>query len=81
MTTMNASDLVEPSGRRRRSMVRATEQFLAVLLLILIAVIMLTPLAWLVSTALKEQKQIFTYPPEWIPNPAVWSNFPDSTTV
>ena len=51
------------------------------LLLLLIAVFLLTPLAWLVSTALKEQKQIFTYPPEWIPSPAVWSNFPDSTTV
>ena len=81
MTMMNTADLVEPSGTRRRKMVGAAEKFLTMLLLILIAVIILTPLAWLVSTALKEQKQIFTYPPEWIPNPAVWSNFPDSTTV
>lgn len=81
MTMMNARDVVEPSGKWRRKMERATEKSLIVLLLVLIAIIMLTPLAWLVSTALKEQKQIFTYPPEWIPNPAVWSNFPDSTTV
>ena len=35
----------------------------------------------MVSTALKEQAQIFTYPPEWIPDPVLWSNFREATTT
>ena len=38
--------------------------------------ILLTPFAWLLSTALKsESADLFAYPPQWIPAPVVWSNF------
>jgi multiple sugar transport system permease protein len=39
------------------------------------ALIFILPLLWMVSTALKEPKQIFVFPPQWIPNPVQWSNF------
>lgn len=39
------------------------------------ALIFILPLLWMISTALKDPKQIFIYPPEWIPNPVKWSNF------
>ncbi|HRA68505.1 MAG: carbohydrate ABC transporter permease [Caldilinea sp.] len=39
------------------------------------AVLFTIPLLWMLSTALKEPKQIFIFPPEWIPNPAHWENF------
>jgi multiple sugar transport system permease protein len=42
------------------------------------SVVALMPLAWLVSTALKEQGQVFAYPPVWIPNPVVWQNFAEA---
>ena len=39
------------------------------------AVLFTIPLLWMLSTALKEPKQIFIFPPQWIPNPAKWENF------
>jgi multiple sugar transport system permease protein len=34
------------------------------------------PLYWLVITALKGDAEIFKFPPTWIPNPALFENFP-----
>ena len=39
------------------------------------ALFFLTPFAWMVSTALKPDGQVFTIPPSWIPDPPMWSNF------
>jgi multiple sugar transport system permease protein len=39
------------------------------------AFIFLFPLLWMLSTALKVPKQIFVFPPQWIPDPVMWSNF------
>ena len=43
-----------------------------------IAVIMLGPLMWMFTGSLKTVKQTMAYPPEFIPNPIVWSNFVDA---
>jgi ABC-type glycerol-3-phosphate transport system permease component len=34
------------------------------------------PFIWMVSTSLKSDRQIFAWPPVWIPNPMVWGNYP-----
>jgi ABC-type glycerol-3-phosphate transport system permease component len=39
------------------------------------ALIFLFPLLWMLSTSLKQPKQIFLFPPQWIPDPIMWSNF------
>ena len=39
------------------------------------AVIILLPIAWMLSTALKESGSIFLFPPQWIPKPIRWDNF------
>ncbi len=45
-------------------------------LLLLLGAVLLTPFAWLLSTALKaESADLFAYPPQWIPDPIVWGNF------
>jgi len=44
------------------------------------SIIFLIPLFWMFSTALKEETQVFAYPPQWIPSPAVWENFPRALT-
>jgi multiple sugar transport system permease protein len=36
---------------------------------------MLIPFLWLLSTALKQEGREFSYPPQLIPNPIMWSNF------
>lgn len=50
-------------------------------ILVLGSIVMLLPIAWMVSTSLKVPAQIFKFPPEWIPNPFAWQNFPDSMTA
>lgn len=35
----------------------------------------------MVSTSLKDFSQVFNLPPNWIPKPVVWSNYPDSFTA
>lgn len=54
-----------------------------VLLVILIgaALVNLVPFLWMVSTSLKALSKVFAYPPEWIPNPVVWRNYPDALQV
>ena len=38
------------------------------------SLIMLIPFVWMVSSALKQESQVFIYPPQWIPDPIVWDN-------
>ncbi len=44
------------------------------------AVIVLMPFVWTVSTSLKEANDIFKYPPQWIPDPIAWENYPIALT-
>lgn len=44
------------------------------------ALIMIVPFIWMVSTSLKDQQQLFAWPPNWIPNPFVWSNYTEVFT-
>jgi ABC-type glycerol-3-phosphate transport system permease component len=39
------------------------------------------PLAWMISTSLKLTKFVFVYPPQWIPQPVQWRNFPLALTT
>lgn len=43
--------------------------------LILIGLFFFVPFLWLLSTSLKSDAQIFSYPPKWIPTPLCWENY------
>lgn len=45
------------------------------LVLILIAIIMLVPFAWMLSASLKLDKDVFTMPIKWIPKEPRWDNY------
>jgi len=45
------------------------------LILVVGALFFLTPFAWMVSTSLKTDAQVFAIPPEWVPTPVMWSNY------
>jgi multiple sugar transport system permease protein len=45
------------------------------LILALGAATMLIPLVWMVSTSLKSPGDVFKFPPVWIPDPPLWSNY------
>lgn len=42
---------------------------------------MLMPFLWMLSTSLKLPRDIFIYPPIWIPDTIAWSNYPDAFTA
>lgn len=42
---------------------------------------MLAPLAWMISTSLKQPGQIFVYPPQWLPQPVMWENYAKTVSV
>ena len=49
--------------------------------LILGSSLMLLPFLWMVSTSLKLPREIFTFPPTWIPSEFAWSNYTKALTA
>ena len=47
-------------------------------LLMLGGAVILVPFFWMLSTSLKAANDLFTYPPEWIPHPALPRNYLDA---
>lgn len=47
-------------------------------LMVALSIIFLIPLFWMASTSLKQQGQVFAFPPVWIPNPIMWSNYAEA---
>jgi multiple sugar transport system permease protein len=71
---MSADTYTTPSSRRRSLDEWLLRGLVYLLLLLGVAVVMI-PFLWMLSTSLKDQSDLFTYPPEWIPNPIRWSNY------
>ena len=51
------------------------------IVLVLGAILVFVPFAWTISTSLKTEAQTLKSPPEWIPNPVQWQNYPDALTA
>jgi multiple sugar transport system permease protein len=54
------------------------ERGITYLLLALGSVLMLIPLVWLLRSSVMNIRQIFVFPPQWIPDPLLLSNYPDA---
>lgn len=70
-----------PTGEIKQAKRKATpgEVIVDVLkyaVLIVLAFSFVLPFIWMVVSALKDDPQVYTIPPVWIPNPAFWENFP-----
>jgi len=50
-------------------------------LLVLGAVAVLLPLVWMLSTSLKTMGQVGVYPIQWMPDPVMWSNYPEALST
>ena len=57
--------------RARRSIGNAT----TILLLVFFSLFVLIPLAYMLSTSLKTEAQLFVWPMQWIPEPIAWENY------
>jgi ABC-type glycerol-3-phosphate transport system permease component len=62
---------------RQRLTRRALYYLLVYLLILPGAALFILPFVWMLSTSLKIPQQIFVYPPQWIPDPIRWQNFPE----
>lgn len=45
-------------------------------LLTLLGLVFMLPFAWMLSSSLKVEADIWLYPPKWIPDPVLWENYP-----
>jgi len=77
-TTLPRPMAVQRSQWARRLRWRWPSYLLRVVVFLLAiagAAVMLLPLAWLVSSSLKPDDQLFVYPPVWIPRYLNWPNY------
>lgn len=78
---MNAAVPVR-AGRRLGMKWRSRSLHLCVhVVLISFSILLMVPFVWTVSTSLKEYKDIFVWPPQWIPRPIRWQNYSEALTV
>jgi multiple sugar transport system permease protein len=56
-------------------------QLLLYLVLTVLAVILLVPLAYMVSTSLKVRGTELALPVRWLPSPVAWENYPETITM
>jgi len=66
----------KPRFRRKRTL-----KIFIYILLFFGAVISSLPFMWLIRSSFMEMGQIFIFPPEWIPRPFTWQNYPEALTV
>jgi multiple sugar transport system permease protein len=72
MMTVSSYELPHPNTRATGTV---AVKVIAYLLLGLTAISMIFPFYWMVATSLKSESRVFAFPPEWIPNPPLFSNY------
>ena len=81
ITASSAGAQTEAVRRRQRGRAYINaSMFLTYVVLIVGAVIILLPFAWLLSASLKTITQYFAVPVQWIPQPFVWLNYVQAFT-
>src|SRR4051812_12463997 len=76
-----ASPLVVLPKTQRRWQRALVRNGFAYLVLSICGLSFLLPFAWMLSTSLKSNAQLFVWPPVWIPRPIVWQNYTQAVTV
>src|SRR5690242_1165321 len=76
MSTIAVTRAEQAARARRMRLVRARlGSVLVHAVLISGSFVMLVPFVWMVSTSLKLEGEVFSFPPQWIPNPIRWQNY------
>ena len=66
--------------RQRQSSQERIRRIGSIIVIFPLAAFFILPFIWMLSTSLKVPNQIFIFPPQWIPDPIMWSNYPESLT-
>jgi ABC-type glycerol-3-phosphate transport system permease component len=67
------------AGKRYRNTERLW-RIVIIIILCVVAVLMIMPFLWLISSSLKLEQRVFLFPPQWIPNPIRWVNYLEALT-
>jgi multiple sugar transport system permease protein len=78
---MDISNITDPGSIRRNAMRNMIGKLVSYFLCFAGSFLMLLPLAWLFRSSFMSPGQIFTFPPEWLPNPFAWQNYPEALTT
>jgi ABC-type glycerol-3-phosphate transport system permease component len=74
----SATVRTRPAARRWR---RRMQLVLWLLVILTGAVVIMIPLAWMISTSLKRAGDVYLYPPVWLPAPPQWGNYAEVLAV
>ncbi len=85
-TMVTKSNIVQPAATtspwyQRRHFRQFLRALIIYVLILPGACLFMLPLLWMLSTALKPPKEIFVYPPQWLPSTPQWSNFWEGWTA
>jgi multiple sugar transport system permease protein len=77
VSQVTVSSASQPLAQRRfgQQMQRLAGQMAKHALLIAVSIVFLVPFYWMLTSALKDNNQIFAFEPQWWPNPVHWENF------
>lgn len=71
---------LQPAYRKKYFTAARIGRMVVFTILLLGSVIMFAPFAFLISSSLKVETQVFQIPIQWIPNPVRWMNYVDALT-
>jgi multiple sugar transport system permease protein len=76
-----ASTLVSDLSWRQRGKIRKwISRIISHVILLALGLAFALPFFWLITSSLKAKGQLFMMPPQWIPDPIRWSNYPEALT-
>jgi multiple sugar transport system permease protein len=75
VSTATQRIVADGEPKRRRKRVEWLQAIPAWIYIVVSAAIVLPPIAWIVSTALKPDADTIAFPPQWIPNPLTFESF------
>lgn len=82
MSMQSKTQMQKSKKRSDKIIAKSTQKLIAntitYFLLIVGSFLIMIPFYWLVSSALKDSSHVFDIPPQWIPNPIKWSNYPEA---
>lgn len=68
------------SVRKNLSSGESMSRLIIFIILFIGAIIMISPFAFLISSSLKTETQVFQFPIQWIPDPVRWMNYVEALT-
>ncbi|NWG14995.1 MAG: carbohydrate ABC transporter permease [Chloroflexi bacterium] len=77
LTVADIQQMSSASAKRFRAK-KWARYFAAYAVMTAIAIVFMIPLLWMFSTSLKSRSEIFAWPPSWIPEQPIWSNYAEA---